>query len=75
MTLDEMDNLKIGDVKVEVYDAMGRSLHIDVIQKETSSFREMSLQLSISKLGTGLYFVRIMDKENKQIGSGKFVKE
>jgi len=75
LTMDEFENLKIRDVKVEVYDAMGRSIQIDVIQKETSSFREMSHQINISKLGSGLYFVRVLNKENKQIGSGKFVKE
>lgn len=75
LTMDEFDNLKSGDVKVEVYDAMGRSIPIDVVQKETFSFREISLPLNISKLGTGLYFVRVIDKDNKQIGSGKFVKE
>ena len=75
LKMDEFEDLKSGDIKVEVYDAMGRSIQIDVIQKETSSFRELSLQLNISKLGAGLYFVRVLDKENKQIGSGKFVKE
>jgi hypothetical protein len=75
LTMDEFENLKIRDVKVEVYDAMGRSIQIDVIQKETSSFREMSHQINISKLVTGLYFVRVIDNENKQIGSGKIVKE
>jgi len=75
LTMDEFENLKIRDVKVEVYDAMGRSIQIDVIQKETSLFREMSHQINISKLGSGLYFVRVINKEYKQIGSGKFVKE
>ena len=84
LTMDEFDNLKFGDVKVEVYDAMG-SLYfqqeIAASQKQPLGFRndsqwhDVSLQLNISKLGTGLYFVRVMDKENKQIGSGKFVKE
>jgi hypothetical protein len=84
LTMDEFENLKIGDLKVEVYDAIGRLiLHqkIATSQEQPIGFRndsqghDVSLQLNISKLGTGLYFVRVIDNENKQIGSGKFVKE
>jgi hypothetical protein len=84
LTMDEFENLKMGNIKVEVYDAMG-SLYFQeqiatsqkqpVGSRNDSQGHDVSLQLNISKLGTGLYFVRVLDKGNKPIGSGKFVKE
>ena len=48
-------------------------------QKQPVGFRNdnngLKIEINISKLHTGLYFVRVLDKGNKPIGSGKFVKE
>jgi hypothetical protein len=48
-------------------------------QKQPVGFRNdnngLKIEINISKLLTGLYFLRVLSKENKPIASGKFVKE
>ena len=74
----------MGHAKIEIYDAMGRAIlqqKIATSQEQPIGFRndshgdDLSLQLNISDFNTGLYFLRLLDKNNIEIGNGKFVKE
>jgi len=84
LKMNEFGNLKMRGTKIEIYDAMGRAIlqqKIATSQEQPIGFRndsqgnDLSLQINISDFTTGLYFVRILDKNNIEIGNGKFVKE
>ena len=84
LKMSEFESLKIGDTKIEIYDAMGRAIlqqKIALSQEQPIGFRhdslgnDLSLQINISDFNTGLFFVRILDKNNIEIGNSKFVKE
>ncbi len=84
LKMNEFEHLKMRGTKIEIYDAMGRAIlkyKIATSQEQPIGFRndsqgnELSLQINISDFNTGLYFVRILDKNNIEIANGKFVKE
>jgi hypothetical protein len=65
------------DLKIMVYDFMGQEVGLRFRQAQSTSPMTggaLSYQLDISKLSSGMYFVRVIDKKNKFIGSGKFIK-
>ena len=80
----EFGNLKMKDIKIEIYNTIGKAIlqqKIATSQEQPIGFRnvsqgnDFSLQINISDFNTGLYFVRILDKNNIEIANGKFVKE
>ena len=82
--MNEFGNLKMKDTKIEIYDAMGRAIlqqKIATSQEQPIGFRNdsrgnnLSLQINIADFKTGIFFVRLLDKRNVEIGNGKFVKE
>lgn len=75
ITFNPFENLKIDNYRIEIYDAIGKTHSLQVIQKETTLFEELKFQVNIKNLISGMYFIRILDKDNKAISNGKFVKE
>jgi hypothetical protein len=68
----------IRELQIEIYDAIGNNVnglcHSDEGGISTTG-KEINYQLNINELSNGIYFIRILDKENKIIGNGKFIKE
>ncbi len=66
----------IREIKFELYDAIGNNV-IGLCHSEARGVYdgEINYQLNINELSSGIYFIRILDKENKVIGNGKFIKE
>lgn len=75
VSINAFENLKIDDYKIEIYDAIGKTHSLQVIQKETNLFGEQNFQVNIKNLISGMYFIRILDKNNKVMSNGKFIKE
>ncbi len=73
----QFENEKSENLKIIVYDFMGQEVGLRFRQAQSTSPMTgggVSYQLDISKLSSGMYFVRVIDKKNKFVGSGKFVK-
>jgi hypothetical protein len=66
----------IREVKFEIYDAIGNNV-IGLCHSEARGVYdgEINYQLNINELSSGIYFIRILDEDNKVIGNGKFIKE
>jgi hypothetical protein len=63
------------DMKILVYDFMGQEVGLPrPLRSLAITVGGVSYRLDISKLSSGMYFVRVIDKKNKFVGSGKFVK-
>ena len=60
-----------GNIKVVIYDVLGRSVASGnyFVNKETRS-----LDVDISKLSSGVFFLRVYDEDGKEIESKKFLK-
>jgi hypothetical protein len=59
-----------------IYDAIGRTTTTKVIQEETVSNKGINtttLKINIKELNSGLYFVKVYDKNNRNIANGKFI--
>jgi hypothetical protein len=64
------------EIKFEIYDAIGINVN-GLCHSEAGGVYdgELHYHLNMNELSNGIYFIRILDKENKVIGNGKFVKE
>ncbi|MEI6312605.1 MAG: T9SS type A sorting domain-containing protein [Bacteroidota bacterium] len=75
ISINQLENMKIDDYRLEIYDAIGKKQSLQNIEKETTLFGELKFQVNIKKLISGMYFIHILDKDNKVISNGKFIKE
>ena len=75
VSISQFENLKIRNCAIQLHDFLGKQINTKVIQEETTSGGEINYQINIHELSSGIYFIRILDKENKVIANGKFIKE
>jgi hypothetical protein len=70
----QFENEKSNELLILVYDITGKQIKVKQEQIASPTRNDFTFKLDISKLSSGMYFVRVVDKKNKYVGSGKFIK-